>query len=53
MPYELLGKPLTAGGHTYYPGDTIPDGILFPERVEKLKRIGRISEVIEDRKSVV
>lgn len=47
MPYELLGKPLTAGGHTYYPGDTIPDGILFPERIEKLKRIGRISEVIE------
>ncbi|WP_147415641.1 hypothetical protein [Roseburia sp. 1XD42-69] len=45
MPYELLGKPLTVGGNTYYPGNIIPDGILFPERAEKLKRIGRISEI--------
>lgn len=31
MQYLCL-KQLTAAGNTYYPGDTVPDGVILPER---------------------
>lgn len=41
----LCEKQLTAGEKTYYPGDIIPDNVIFPERSSKLIRNGYISEI--------
>lgn len=41
----LCEKQLTSGGKTYYPGNIIPDGVIFPERAGKLKKSGYISEI--------
>ena len=46
----LCVKQLPIGGKTYYPGDTIPDGVIFPDRVKKLSRNGYISELKEDQR---
>ena len=37
-------KKLSLGGKTYYPGDTIPDGVILSGRVDKLKAYGYIAE---------
>ena len=36
-------KKLSLGGKYYYPGDTIPDGVILPGRVDKLKASGYIA----------
>lgn len=41
----LCEKQLTSGGKTYYPGNIIPDGVIFPERAGNLKNSGYISEI--------
>lgn len=41
----LCEKQLTSGGKTYYPGNIIPDGVIFPGRAGKLKKSGYISEI--------
>ena len=37
-------KKLSLGGKTYYPGDTIPEGVILSGRVDKLKAYGYIAE---------
>lgn len=46
MEYLCL-KHLKAGGTDYYPGDTLPDGAILPERSGKLGKSGYISEIHE------
>lgn len=46
----LCTKQLTAGGVTYHPGETIPDGVILPARSGKLSRSGYISELGEETK---
>lgn len=41
----LCEKQLTAGGVTYYPGEIIPEGVIYPERSGKLSKNGFISEL--------
>ncbi|MDE6905556.1 MAG: hypothetical protein K2P76_11620 [Lachnospiraceae bacterium] len=41
----LCEKKIISGGKTYYPGNIIPDGVIFPERAGKLKKSGYISEI--------
>ena len=40
-------KPLTIGGKRYLKGDTIPEGVVLPERVKKLISAGCIAEKAE------
>lgn len=47
MQYLCL-KQLTAGGKTYYRGDVIPDGVIFPERGRKLERNKYISNFADN-----
>ncbi len=44
MKYLCL-KQLTVANVKYYPGNTIPDGVILPERSAKLIRSGYISEL--------
>ena len=37
-------KKLSLGGRDYYPGDSIPDGVILPGRVDRLKACGYIAE---------
>lgn len=46
MQYLCL-KQLTAANETYFAGDTIPDGVILPERSAKLISSGYISELDE------
>ncbi|MDE7313589.1 MAG: hypothetical protein K2N87_18530 [Eubacterium sp.] len=46
MQYLCL-KQLTAANVTYFAGDTIPDGVILPERSAKLINSGYISELDE------
>lgn len=43
----LCVKQLSLGGTTFYPGDAIPDGVVFADRAGKLKKNGYIAEVSE------
>lgn len=44
----LCEKQLTAGGVTYYPGEIIPESVIYPERSGKLSKNGFISEFRAD-----
>lgn len=46
MQYLCL-KQLTAAGTTYYPGDTVPDGVILPERGVVLVGSRYLAEVDE------
>lgn len=46
MQYLCL-KQLTVAGKPYYPGDTVPDGAILPERSDKLVKSGYISKLHE------
>lgn len=41
----LCEKKFTAGGVDYHPGETVPDGVILPERSSKLIKNGYISEI--------
>ena len=41
----LCVKQITFGEKTHVPGETIPDGVVLPERVNKLKAFGYITPV--------
>ena len=41
----LCKKMLAIGGKSYYPGDMIPEAVIFPERSGKLLRSGHISKI--------
>lgn len=46
MSYVLTGtRPLRFGGKEYCPGEMIPDGVILPTRVRKLKSEGCIKEI--------
>ncbi|MGN0405994.1 MAG: hypothetical protein ACI4F1_12270 [Bariatricus sp.] len=43
----LCMKQITVGNKTFHPGEMIPDGVIFPERIGKLKSFGYISPVYD------
>lgn len=43
----LCVKQITFGERTYLPGERIPDAVVLPERVNKLKAFGYITPTAE------
>ena len=45
---HICVKKLNLGGKDYLPGNVIPEGVILPERVSRLKAYGYVAELADN-----